>query len=465
MSENNISNIKCKAIGKIVELQMLEGVSKVYVATSGGADSMAMLAFFNDYRNTFNIEIGAVHVNHGIRGDTADRDAKFVESYCKKNNIEYILFDANEDNITVPSDASEEWARQLRYGYFKTLERPGVRIATAHTLSDQTETIIFRLARGGSGLNGMAGIPAKRGSYIRPFIGLTRAEIEDLVEYYGTSNITDESNLTDDYSRNKVRHHVVPVLKEINPKAEESVGKFCERINKAQKFISDTAEGKLCNAEIINNKKYDVTGFFSEYDIIVEEMLVKLLTRLGCSCELYIDTLKKGIESARHAGLGPEIRTTEVNISDDTCITVTTKYITVHKSNNSDIEDSLASVNNGDNTNEFGYALKYSEITYDEFKHTCKTKYDLCNYADASKIDVANCIVRCRREGDKFTPACKTGGKVSKFMKDIPYSEKDSIPMIEYNGKIIWMWGVGFTNGFTPTEKSEKIIHVEWFKA
>lgn len=146
----------------ILENNMIGGATKVYVATSGGADSMALLATLVEFRNELGIEVGAVHVNHGIRGETARRDANFVKDYCSSYDIEFVLFDAEQDGVKVPENASEDWARQLRYNYFSKLINKTTKVATAHTLSDQAETVIFRMTRGGSGLNGLSGIPPVR---------------------------------------------------------------------------------------------------------------------------------------------------------------------------------------------------------------------------------------------------------------------------------------------------------------
>lgn len=178
-----MKNIENKVKDFITKNGMLKDTDKLYIATSGGADSMALLAFMETHKKEFGIDVGAVHVNHGIRGETARRDADFVRDYCLAHDIEYILFDAEADKVNVPDNASEEWARQLRYNYLDSISKNKIKIATAHTLSDQTETILFRLARGGSGLKGLTGIPAKRGNYIRPFLCLCRTEIEQLVEY------------------------------------------------------------------------------------------------------------------------------------------------------------------------------------------------------------------------------------------------------------------------------------------
>lgn len=443
----------------IEENNMLEKVNKVYVATSGGADSMALLAFMHKYQTKLGIDVAAVHVNHGIRGETARRDANFVSNYCAKNNIEYKLFDAEADNIEVPSDASEEWARQLRYNYFSKVLEPGVCIATAHTLSDQLETVIFRMARGGSGLNGMCGIPVIRDQYIRPFLCINRTEVEKLVELYGTSNITDETNLGDAYSRNKIRHTVVPVLKQINPNAEQSVGKLCNRMSKAYKFIHRYASDMIAEATIIPNIKYDTVKFAEQDDAVLEEMLLQILTDAGDKTEQYIEVLKSYI-SKQNINSENEELLGALQFNSENTITVTNKYITISS------KASWKDCNVGTIVfDELGYSIEVAEVSKEEYMEAGKDKRNLCLFAGSKSFNPSLCTIRNKHSGDRFKPAKRMGGKLVKYLRNIPLAERNSVPLIEYNGKVIWLWGLGFTDDMLPNSKrldAEKIYKVTW---
>lgn len=449
-----MNNIENKVNEFMSKNDMLNGVRKVYVATSGGADSMALLAYMNKMKINYDIDVEAVHVNHGIRGETARRDAEFVRNYCSKQNIKFTLFDAEKDNIEVPENASEEWARQLRYGYFNNLIKEGVKIATAHTLSDQLETVLFRMSRGGSGLNGMTGIPVKRDEFIRPFLCINRNEVEQLVELYGTGNITDETNLGDVYSRNKIRHTVVPVLKQINQNAEESVGKLCERLDKAQRYIEKQATKELENACVIDGYKYDIKGFIEADEIILDEMLIQLLRNINIQSEQIVDVLEKLIGKVIEGDTSEKI-IGESQVSDEVSVVVSNKYITIKKTNDTESKNCIL----GDNTfGDFGYGVTIQTVDTLSFLEEAENKFNLCNFADADRLDIHCCTMRSRLAGDVFKPACKMSGKVTKLMRKIPLAERDSVPIIEMNGKIIWVWGVGFTDGFTPNSDSKRIL-------
>ena len=205
--------VKSKVERTICKNNLITPGEHLYVAVSGGADSMALLKFLCSHYDKAGIT--AVHVNHGIRGDSADRDMYHVMNYCSKNKIHLIVFNAQEDGTVIPDNPSEEWARELRYKYFDSLiQRDTDKLVTAHTLSDQVETVLFRLARGSH----LRGIPVKRGYIIRPFLNITREEVEVMIDFYGLEYVTDETNLLDTYSRNKIRLNVVPVLREVNSK-------------------------------------------------------------------------------------------------------------------------------------------------------------------------------------------------------------------------------------------------------
>ena len=193
---------------------------RVIVACSGGADSMALLCFLLRCKAELGITVMVAHVDHGIRGEAAHADARFVAEFCRMHHVPFFLYDAAASGVQIPPNPSENWARSLRYTWFDALAaQQHACIATAHTLSDQAETVLFRMARG-TGLHGMAGIPAVRGVYRRPFLCLTRSDTTAYCAALGQHYVQDESNFSDAYARNRIRHYAVPALQTINPAAE-----------------------------------------------------------------------------------------------------------------------------------------------------------------------------------------------------------------------------------------------------
>lgn len=447
-----------KRVEKFIQQnELLKHCDTLYVATSGGADSMALLSFMMNYTKNKKIQLCAIHVNHGIRGETADRDEKHVRDFCEKHNVKYIGFNVKKYNIEVPENPSEEWARIIRYNFFESLPGKNIRIATAHTMSDQVETMIFRMAHGGSGVSGLSGIPVQRGNYIRPFLCINRQEVEKLCEYYNIKYVTDETNLTDDYNRNKIRHNVVPILKEINPKFDESFEKIAERLREANDFINDFANFRLKTGQEIEDIKYKREVFIKSRPIIAKTMLMILIQKYTDVNEHLIDQIYRSIMSWTEEDTETFIKAYQLN--DRYTINITSKYITIiDNKQEKDIKHIIKGVNTFGNMGyDFMVDLDYPK---DEFEKKAKDIHNLCYYADADKIDISKCIIRARKEGDIFKPACRKEGKLVKFMRDIPLNDRDNVPIIEYQGKIIWVWGLGFTDGFTPNKYTKKIIKI-----
>lgn len=203
---------------------MLPKGSKVLCAVSGGADSMCLLHWLWQKREELGIEVFAAHYEHGLRGDESQRDADFVESYCEEKGIVCLLEHGNVKEYAEKMGMStEEAARELRYEFLRrAAESLGCdRIATAHNADDNAETMIFNLCRG-SGTAGLRGIPPVRDNIIRPLLRCSRSEIESYLKENAVFHVEDSSNDSDDYSRNLIRHHVSPVLKQINPRFADS---------------------------------------------------------------------------------------------------------------------------------------------------------------------------------------------------------------------------------------------------
>ena len=209
-------------------------------AVSGGADSMALLLLLRQLQPRFGYTLSACHVNHGLRGQSADRDEAFVRAECARLGVPLRVFHAAE-LASPPAHAGEDWARRLRYTAFAQLQGQGIdAIATAHTANDQAETLLLRLARG-TGLHGAGGIRPKRPGYCRPLLGLTRAETEAVCMARGQRWVTDETNTGDDYARNRLRHAALPALGSVNEAAEENLARFCEKAARADAYFARQA--------------------------------------------------------------------------------------------------------------------------------------------------------------------------------------------------------------------------------
>jgi len=218
---------------------------KLLCAVSGGADSMCLLHLLH----TAGYDVTAAHFEHGIRGAESLRDAAFVESWCRERGIPFVLGHGDVPGLAEEEGLGlEEAARQLRYAFlFQTAEKLGsAHILTAHNRDDNAETLLFNLTRG-SGIAGLCGIPEKRGLLLRPLLHVSRAEIEAYLAENGIPHVEDSSNRSDDYTRNLIRHRIVPLLREINPRFSEAAARTARLAQRDEDCLSALAEDFIRN--------------------------------------------------------------------------------------------------------------------------------------------------------------------------------------------------------------------------
>lgn len=236
----------------IEKYQMIKEGETVLCCLSGGADSVALLLCLR----SLGFSIRAMHINHCLRAGESDRDEQFCLELCKRLGVELTVKRVDVKGYCAETGAStEEGARQLRYDAFG--QAPCDRIATAHTLSDSFETALFNIARG-TAFKGLCGIPPVRGRIVRPLIECTRDEIERYLAEQGQTFVTDSTNLTDDYSRNRIRHNAVPALKTVNPDAEHAFARLAQSIARDDSYLTDLACELLERARTDHGYSLDV---------------------------------------------------------------------------------------------------------------------------------------------------------------------------------------------------------------
>lgn len=275
-------------VGRTIEkYHMAHKGERLLVGLSGGADSAALLLCLHE----LGYDICACHVNHCIRGEEADRDQHFCEELCRSLGIEITV-----KRVDVPAYcrvnpvSEEEGARMLRYKALQGIAAD--KICTAHNLDDCLETTLFNLARG-SGLKGIASIPPVRDNIIRPLIECSRADIEDYLAEKGQNFVTDSTNLLDEYSRNKLRHKVVPVLRELNPSLMDTFAKTLGFLREDSAFLEKLADeafekvnrGDGYSCKLIRELDYPVRRrvimrILAKYDIEVGQDKIEIIEKL-----------------------------------------------------------------------------------------------------------------------------------------------------------------------------------------
>ncbi len=246
---------------------MLTGGERVLVGLSGGPDSVCLLHALSRIKDEYSLQLDAVYIDHNLRPEETPNEAAFCSELCHRLNIHFV-----QKSIDVIAYAKEtglnrqEAARELRYRMFEqtAFELNALKIALGHNADDQAETIFMRLLRG-SGPKGLSGIPAKRGSVIRPLIETERSLIESYLAAEQVSFVTDSSNLKTDYLRNSIRLSLMPELKKMNPNLLHSITRTVSILQEEERY----------------------------FDIIVTKTLMKMISRKsGRRIELFLSPME-----------------------------------------------------------------------------------------------------------------------------------------------------------------------------
>lgn len=256
-----MKEIEKKTTEYIARYAMLQSGDSVLVAVSGGADSVCLLHLLWRLKETLRISVCAAHYEHGIRGAESDRDCAFVEQWCAERDIPLSVGHGNVPQYAKAHGlGTEEAARILRYAFLER-ERKNLgctRIATAHTMEDQAETVLFHLARG-AGSSGLTGIPPVREKIIRPLLCIDRPAIEAYLAFHGLTHMEDSTNSSLDCARNRIRHCVLPELKQISNGSVKAICRTAELLRAdedclsalAEQFIKENGRGPISAARLL----------------------------------------------------------------------------------------------------------------------------------------------------------------------------------------------------------------------
>ena len=235
-----------KRIEKFIQkYHMLTCGDRVIAGVSGGADSVCLFLMLLELREKIGFDLIAVHVHHGLRGEAADQDQQFVEALCEQHRIPLEIFRVNLESIAKKRKQSlEEAGRMVRREAFDSVCKKygGNKIALAHHQNDNAETLLWNLSRG-TGLDGLGGIRPVNGKFIRPLLCMNRKEIEEYLAKRKQSYCIDETNAGTDYTRNKLRHLVLPILEEqVNSAAVRHMNETMEQIWELQEYMQEQVE-------------------------------------------------------------------------------------------------------------------------------------------------------------------------------------------------------------------------------
>lgn len=467
--------MKNKVLKYIKENKMIGYGESVVIGVSGGADSMCLLHMMEDIGREFELKLMVVHVHHGIRKETADRDAEFVVKYCEERNIAYIIERACVPELSKKWGMSEEEAgRKVRYDAFgKALSRlGGGKIAVAHNADDSAETVLLNLFRG-SGIKGMTGILPVRDNVIRPVLCLTRKDIEEYNRSNNVKYVDDETNFMAEYTRNKLRLEIMPAIKSaINSRAAEHINMAGQSLWQINDYMEKQCEEIYCslvtqheNGSIYVDGKvfcslhiamqtqlakkclYEVAGKAKDItykhinalkDLFIQEVGRKINLPYGMLAVKEYDgvTVSKGIIKKENDG----IRYEKVSYEDRELI------ISVNEDRTYDI-----------GTLDLKRALRVEQDQYNEmiFIENKYTKWINC---DTIKDTL---LLRTRRDGDYIIVNDNGARKKLKDFfidKKIPRDERNRIWLLAKGSEIIWIVGYRLSAAYKVNKGTRKIV-------
>ena len=420
----------------LAELEVPQG-SKIAVAFSGGCDSSALLHAVLSISESDDYTVCAIHINHCLRGDESDADEKFAKEICAEYGVEFHSFSVNVNEESVKSGESTELcARRLRYDVFDGFVEKGWYVATAHTASDNAETVLFNLTRG-TGIAGVCGIPHKRGRYIRPLIYCTRDEVEAYCKSNSLRYVTDSSNLTDDYTRNFIRHNVVPKLKDVNPSFEAAVSELTNQMKQIDDMLDSMARALLSDCKC--------KGGYTSSALIKAQMPV--LTK-AIRIAVFENTGKYP-DSKKTYEICDIIKGGKVQFFDG-WYAAGGKVFRIYKEMAKC--EKTAEVTDGQ-IRFGGFVLNFETISQPV------NNLLMQNAIDCDKI-VGSAIVRCRKAGDSIRLKGRPNKQIRKLMNEmhIPDVQRDSYPLVCDDVGVIFVQGGGVAERVLPDDKTKNMI-------
>jgi tRNA(Ile)-lysidine synthase len=429
---------------------MLTPGDAVVVGVSGGADSLALLYALRELKE-YRLKLIVSHLNHGIRPKEGKRDALFVEGIAKKLDLPFETREVSTPEFKKRSKLSlEEAARTLRYEFLREVlaKHNAQKIATAHTLDDQAETVLMRFIKG-SGPLGLSGIPpVSQGQIIRPLIEVPRSEVERYLQGKKVKWVEDSSNREKIFLRNRIRHDLIPVLQKYNPRIKETLAKTANIFRTEEDFIRSRA-GNWLEYVFQHRDEDELLGTLSRYKAIPEALRPAFL-------RIAIEQIKGSLRqvSFTHVASADELLFSESSSGE----IVLPGGIVVAKG-----YDSFLITRKSRLEPKFSYRIAspgkwnfpHAELEIDTVEAESWGEDPFIQFFDRDSVEFP-IEIRNYHPGDRFVPL---GMKTRKKIKDLFIDEKiprflrSRIPIFLSKGQIMWVGGLRMDERFKVRKK------------
>ena len=452
-----------KALDTIRRCRMLPEGSAVLAAVSGGADSMTLLHLLCSLREPLRLRVSAAHVNHGLRGAQADRDEAFVRAACARMGVPLEVLRADvAAQAARTGESVEECGRRIRYAFFaKQAERLNARVATAHTLSDSIETVLLNFARG-TGLRGLCGIPPVRMQggvcIIRPLIECTRREIEAYCAENAVAFVTDSTNFSRRYTRNRIRLDAMPVLYGVNPALDRAALRLLHTLREDEDYLESQAAQAF--ESVRRGEKLAIPDLLACHPAVAGRVL-RLASRRATGV----------VQENRHIGAMLRLVRAgrgQTELKGGMYARAAHDLLSFCPAQPGEGIPRGLSYTPGDGT----FALEAGPLTL-RIATACAA--ELKNFKNIHKQYFKNAVdcdrikgtieIRARREGDRYRPA---GRHVTKSLKKllneakIPVEERNLLPVLADSSGILWVAGFGPDERCAVTGETRSFLQISW---
>lgn len=446
----------------ITEYGMISPGDEVVIGLSGGADSVCLLLNLVEYSKYVPMELKAVHINHMIR-EEAGEDAEFARKLCDKWKVPFYLFcEPIEEIARQEGISTEEAGRKIRYERFRqVLTSKSGKIAVAHNSNDVSETVLFNMFRG-TGIEGLASLEPVNGNIIRPLLGVGRAQIEEYLHNQGQSYVTDRTNLTDMYARNKIRNTILPFAeKEIVSGATEHIASLSQKMSRVRRYIENEAQKcSEATVSVDSTRCADISTDAIEAldDVMQEEIILLTLHKLTNGrkdiCESHVKSIMELLDKEGEKRVDLPYKLEAVKQY---------KHLYIREKRQEQVKPEAREIVPGaEITISDKETISARVFSYSSNMQIPDNPYT--KWIDYDKI--INCVIlRNRSSGDYLTINAKLSEKSLKdyFINEkIPKEERDKILLLADGNHIIWVIGYRISEYYKISADTKRVMEISY---
>ena len=442
--------------------QLFTPRGKYIIALSGGADSVSLLLVLKHLESELDISLEAAHCNFHLRGDESLRDEQFCQQLCRRLHVPLHLVHFDTHAYADLHHVSIEMAaRDLRYAYFEQLRRDihAHDICVAHHRDDSVETLLLNLVRG-TGLRGLRGIQPRNAHIIRPLLSHSRQQIEQYLDALGESYVNDSTNLHNDVKRNKIRLNIIPLLRELNPSASQSIFETSLRVTEALKIFDDAIQHAIADVTTPQTQNSKLKTQNSPLIISVP----RLKQQPSPEYTLHEILSPRGFTSAQIEQIYTSLDTNPTG----KIITSCTHELAFDRSTLILQPQTPTPLVRPMHIPETGTYVLSDNLKLKVETEECGDRYEPCRTADCASLDASDIkfplTLRHIQPGDRFVPFGMTGTKLlSDYLTDRKkniFEKRAQLVLTDAQQRILWLVGERTDNRFRITPNTQQALRL-----